>query len=52
MCSISRRNIRNLLPRPIRRGLATAGTVAALHNQELRPALSETRDDVSVLART
>src|SRR5215472_13443515 len=33
--------ISNLVPRPIRRGLATAGTVAALHDQELRPAPSE-----------
>ena len=44
--------IRNLLPRPIRRGLATAGTVAVLHDQELSPAPSETRDGASVPAPT
>jgi alpha-1,2-mannosyltransferase len=44
--------ISNLLPRPIRRAAGAAGTVAASHDQELSPALSETRDDVSVLART
>jgi alpha-1,2-mannosyltransferase len=38
--------IKDLLPRPRRRGLGTAGTLAALHDQELRPAPSETRDDV------
>jgi len=44
--------IRSLLPRPIRRGLGTTGTLAALHDQELSPARSETRDDAGVLART
>src|SRR5215831_14341812 len=43
--------IKNLLPRPRRRGLGTAGTLAAPHDQELRPVPSETRDDVSVPAR-
>ena len=44
--------IRSLLPRPIRRGLGTTGTLAALHDQELSPAPSETSDDAGVLART
>jgi len=39
------------LPRPGRWGLGTAGTLAAPHDQELRPVPSETRDDVSVPAR-
>ena len=44
--------IKNLLPRPQRRDLGTADTLAALHDQELRPVLSETRDDTNVLTRT
>ena len=43
---LARAAIKDLLPRPRRRGLGTAGTLAALHDQELRPAPSETRDDV------
>jgi alpha-1,2-mannosyltransferase len=38
--------IKDLLPRPRRLSLGTSGTLAALHDQELRPAPSETRDDV------
>jgi alpha-1,2-mannosyltransferase len=44
--------IRNLLFRPRHRGLATASTPPALHDQELSPAPSEARDDAGVLART
>jgi len=43
--------IKNLLPRPRRRGLGTAGTLAAPHDQELRPVPSESGDDVRVPAR-
>jgi len=42
----------NLLPRPAHRGPATAGTLAALHDQELEPIPSQTRDHMSVPART
>jgi alpha-1,2-mannosyltransferase len=38
--------IKDLLPRPRSQGLGTGGTLAELHDQELRPAPSETRDDV------
>jgi len=44
--------IRSLLPSPIRRGLGPAGTRAALHDQELSPAPSESGDNAGVLART
>jgi alpha-1,2-mannosyltransferase len=44
--------IKNLLPRPKRRGPGTAGTLAAPHDQELEPIPSQTRDDTSVSART
>jgi putative ABC transport system permease protein len=44
--------IKNLLPRPERGGPATAGTLAAPHDQELGPVPPETRDDASVPART
>lgn len=51
LAALTRAAINNLLPHPIRRGLAPAGTVAALHDQELSPAPSETLDDAGVLAR-
>jgi len=44
--------IRSLLPSPIRRGLGPAGTRAALHDQELSPAPSESGDNAGALART
>ena len=44
--------IKKLLPRPKRRDPGTAGTLAAPHDQELRPVPSQTRDDASVPART
>jgi len=40
--------IKNLLTRPRSQGLDTRGTLAELHDQELRPVPSETRDDLSV----
>ena len=40
--------IKNLLTRPRSQGLGTGGTLAELHDQELRPVPSETRDDLSV----
>ena len=52
LAALTHAAIRNLLPGPRRRGLAAAGMVAALHDQELSPAPSETRDDTGVLART
>ena len=43
---LARAAIKDLLPRPRRRGPDTADTLAAPHDQELRPVPSETRDDV------
>lgn len=43
--------IKNLLPRPDRRGPRPAGTLAAPHDQELGPIPSESRDGASVPAR-
>jgi hypothetical protein len=40
--------IKNLLTRPRSRGPGTGGTLAELHDQELRPVPSEARDDLSV----
>jgi alpha-1,2-mannosyltransferase len=40
--------IKTLLTRPRSQGLGTGGTLAELHDQELRPVPSETRDDLSV----
>ena len=40
--------IKNLLTRPRSQSLDTRGTLAELHDQELRPVPSETRDDLSV----
>jgi putative ABC transport system permease protein len=44
--------IKDLLPRPERRGPGAAGPLAAPHDQELGPAPSRTRDDASVPAPT
>jgi len=43
---LARAAIKDLLPRPRRWGPDTADTLAAPHDQELRPVPSETRDDV------
>jgi len=49
---LTRAAVSNLLPRPRHRGVATAGTVAALNDQELSPAPSEKHDGASVPAPT
>jgi len=52
LAALTHAAITNLLPRPKRRSPGTAGTPTAPHGQELRPVLSQTRDDASVPART
>jgi len=52
LAALTRAAINSLLPHPKRRGPGTPGRLAALHDQELRSAPSETHDDASVLART
>jgi hypothetical protein len=43
--------IKNLLTRPRRRGPSTAGTLAALRDEELGPVPSQARDDARVPVR-
>jgi hypothetical protein len=52
LAALTQAAIKKLLPRPKRRDPGTAGTLAAPHDQELRPVPSQTRDDASVPART
>jgi len=52
LAALTRAAIKNLLHRPKRRDPGTRGTLAALHDQELRPTPSQTRDGASVPAHT
>jgi hypothetical protein len=52
LAALTHAAITNLLPRPKRGGRGTADTLAAPHDQELRPAPSPGGDDTSVPART
>lgn len=52
LAALTQAAIKNLLARPKRSGPGTEGTPAALHDQELRPVPSQTRDDASAPART
>src|SRR6516165_3482078 len=48
LAALTQAAIKDLLPRPKRRDPGTRGTLAALHDQELRPTPSQTRDGASV----
>jgi len=52
LAALTQAAIKDLLLRPKRRDLDTRGTLAALHDQELRPTPSQTRDGASVPAHT
>jgi alpha-1,2-mannosyltransferase len=50
LAALTRAAIKDLLPRPSRRRPGTPGTLAAVHDQELRRVPSETLDDAGVPA--
>ena len=52
LTALAQAAIKNLLPRPTRRGPGTAGTLAVLPDQELGPVPPQSRDDAMVPART
>jgi alpha-1,2-mannosyltransferase len=51
LAALTQAAIKNRLPRPRRRGPGTAGTLAALRDEELEPVPSQTRNDARVPAR-